>query len=161
MVQDVEWFALVSTLVGGLIGIGSALMVERTKWQRQVSQDDLKSRRQLYADFLADLGITRDAIRAIARGFHPTAISRRQAAEEAFMAADLYSRRFQVAISAPEPVVAQATATYRALRSMRDVVAERHDQKSPEYATAKAAFEAALSELLTRMRADLGARPWR
>jgi hypothetical protein len=151
-----QWLALVSTVLGALIGVGSTLVVDRRRWSRERSKAMYEARRQLYSDFLADLSTTRDAIRAVARGYHPADISRRQAAGDAFGKANLYSRRYQVSITAPEAVVAAATETFRSLRELRNVAAAGHDNDSGENRAVKARYEAGLTKLIDVMRDDLG-----
>jgi hypothetical protein len=151
-----QWLVLVSTVLGALIGVGSTLIVDRLRWSRERSKAMYEARRQLYSDFLADLSSTRDAVRAVARGYYPAEISRRQAAGDAFGKANLYSRRYQVSITAPEAVVAAATETFRSLRELRNVAAAGHDNVSDEYGVAKAKYEAGLTKLIGVMRDDLG-----
>jgi hypothetical protein len=147
---------LASTIVGALIGVGSTLLADRLRWSRDRSKGTFEARRQLYSDFLADLSLTRDAVRAAGRGYHDADVSRQQAANDAFRSANLYSRRYQVSISAPPGVVGAATATFRSLRRLRDVVAAGHDNESEEYVAERERYEASLTALIKRMRDDLG-----
>ena len=151
-----QWLALVSTVVGALIGVGSTLIADRLRWSRDRSKATYEARRQLYSDFLADLSVTRDAVRAVGRGYLDADVPRQQAANDAFQSANLYSRRYQVSISAPPEVVGAATVTFRSLRRLRDVVASSHDNESEEYVTERERYDAALSMLIERMRDDLG-----
>lgn len=151
-----QWLTLVSTVVGALIGVGSTLIADRLRWSRDRSKAIHEARRQLYSDLLADLAATRDAVRAVGRGYHGAEVPRQQAAEDAFRSANLYSRRYQVSISAPPEVVEAATAAFRSLRGLRDVVASGRDSGSEEYVTERERYDAALGVLIRRMRDDLG-----
>lgn len=53
-------------------------------------------------------------------------------------------------------MVEAATATFRSLRRLRDVVAAGHDDESEEYVAERERYESSLTILIKRMRDDLG-----
>lgn len=52
--SEMTWIPLLATLVGAVIAMGSALLVERRKTQRETTVEWGRTRRQLYARFLSD-----------------------------------------------------------------------------------------------------------
>lgn len=69
--SPMEWFTLVSTAVGVVLGIGATNFNERVKWKRDRRKALYESRSKLYAEYLSGLTKTRDAIRIAARGTYP------------------------------------------------------------------------------------------
>ncbi|WP_039938278.1 hypothetical protein [Streptomyces himastatinicus] len=61
-----EWITLASTVVGAGIATGSALLLDRRRWQRERRDRELETRRTLYGDYLACLGPGRRSGRASA-----------------------------------------------------------------------------------------------
>jgi hypothetical protein len=99
--------------------------------------------------------MTRDALRAAGRGYHSADVSRQQAANEAFRATSLYSRRYQISISAPPEIVRSATATFLSLRELRTVGAADNNNDSEEYVRERERYESLLVALMEAMREDL------
>ena len=143
-----------STAAGVILGVGATSFNERIKWKRERRKALYESRSKLYADYLADLTKTRDAIRLVGRSSQVMGQSIRQAAEVAFASANLYARRYQIRITCPADTAAAATRTLRALRDIRDAVAhgEYHAER---YYEAKGRYESALQSLMDSMEQDL------
>jgi hypothetical protein len=88
-----EWFTLVSTGVGVLLGIGATNFNERVKWKRDRQKALYDSRSKLYAEYLSSLTKTIDSIRLVARGAYPPGSTRSEAADAAFRGAQPLRRQ--------------------------------------------------------------------
>jgi hypothetical protein len=150
-----EWFTLVSTAVGVVLGIGATNFNERVKWKRERRKALYESRSKLYAEYLSSLAKTRDAIRIVARGSYPAGATRSEAADAAFASQSVYAGRYQIRITAPGDVADAAARALRELRDMRAVIGEGHEHHSEKYNEAKAGYEKALTHLMDVMEEDL------
>jgi hypothetical protein len=150
-----EWFTLVSTTVGVVLGIGATNVNERIKWKRDRRKALYESRSKLYAEYLASLTKTRDLIRIVARGVYPPGATRSEAADAAFASHSIYAGRYQIRITAPGDVAEAAAQALRGLRDIRSTVGQGHAHHSDNYNQAKAGYEAALNHLMDVMETDL------
>ncbi|WP_299736064.1 hypothetical protein [Pseudonocardia sp. 73-21] len=82
-------------------------------------------------------------------------IPRTQAAVEAFRSANLYSRRYQLSITAPAPIAAAATEAFDRLRDMRDIIADGHGNESDLYVASRVEYDEMKEQLISLMRKDL------
>jgi hypothetical protein len=139
-----EWFTLVSTSVGVLLGVGATNFNERVKWKRERRKALYDSRSKLYAEYLSSLTKTRDSIRLVARGVYPPGSTRSKTADAAFAAHNLYAGRYQIRITAPDDIADAAASAMRELRSVRSVVGEGYAHHSDNYNEAKTRYETAL-----------------
>src|SRR4051812_42455749 len=99
-----EWFTLVSTAVGVVLGVGATNFNERIKWKRERTKALYEYRSKLYADLLADLTKTRAAIRVVEHSVRHTSEDKRDAVTAAFASTNVYARRYQVQITSPKHV---------------------------------------------------------
>jgi hypothetical protein len=150
-----EWFTLVSTAVGAILGVGATTLNDRLKWRRERTKALYDSRSKLYSDYLADLTKTRDSLRLVARSIKAHDMSRRADADDAFASANIYARRYQIRITASDIVANSATAALRALRDIRDVIGDGHEHHSDQYNQAKGRYDSALTILINAMQEDL------
>ncbi|MFB7044698.1 hypothetical protein ACFCZ5_06330 [Streptomyces microflavus] len=127
-----EWISLASTALGAGIGIGSTLLVDRVRWRRERAGHDLDVRRQMYADYTAALSRIRTALNECAQEDIPAA-ERPRRVREVFLTPGAYEIRHQLTIVAPPEIVEAARSGL------------------------EGRFDAAVAELRTVMRLDLGA----
>lgn len=151
-----EWFTLVSTAVGVLLGIGATSFNERVKWKRERTKARYEFRSKLYADYLADLSRTRDAIRLVARGTQPTEQARRDALEAAFVVANIYARRYQIRITSSHAVGDAADEVHHALRAIRNGIMHG-EYHSDAYEKIEVRYRQAVALLISTMEEDIGA----
>ncbi|MFE2017723.1 hypothetical protein ACFW9O_06650 [Streptomyces sp. NPDC059499] len=151
-----EWISLASTALGAAIGVGSTLLADRVRWRRERAGQNLDVRRQLYADYTAALSRIRTALNECAQVDIP-ADERPLRVRELFLAPGAYEIRHQLAIVAPPEVVEAARSAFVVLRDTRDLLVEGSALDDTAYIEIEARFDAAVAELRTLMRLDLGA----
>lgn len=153
-----EWTALVATLVGALIGVGSTLATDRARWRRETGERDRETLRTVSAQFLEALTEARDTISDASRSGHLPADERAELARAATLTHGVHAKQYQLELlAAPEVGRIARDASYRLLL-YRDVVVAGHLRDDPECAEARRAFREARQSLMTAMRTAL-ARP--
>ncbi len=151
-----EWISPVSTALGAVIGVGSTLLADRLSWRRDRAGQSLDARRQLYGDYTAALSRMRTALNECAQTDIP-AEERPQRVRELFLAPGAYEIRHQLAIVAPRDVVEAARIAFVVLRDTRDLLLQGPATDTDAYAELEYRFDAAVAELRSVMRRDLGA----
>ncbi|MGW3580654.1 hypothetical protein ACWDM8_04950 [Streptomyces rubiginosohelvolus] len=151
-----EWISLVSTALGAIIGVGSTLLADRVRWRRDRAGQDLDVRRQMYADYTAALSRIRTALHECVQE-DIRASERPRRIREVFLVPGAYEIRHQLAIVAPPEVVEAARSAFVVLRDTRDLLVAGASVDDAAYAEAEEELDAAVAELRTVMRLDLGA----
>ncbi|MFE3588348.1 hypothetical protein ACFXOY_12555 [Streptomyces niveus] len=151
-----EWISLASTALGAAIGVGSTLLADRVRWRRERAGQDLDVRRQMYADYTAALSRIRTALNECAQADIPAG-ERSLTVRELFLAPGAYEIRHQLAIVAPPEVVEAARSAFIVLRDTRDLLVNGSSLNDTAYMEMEERFDAAVAELRTVMRLDLGA----
>jgi hypothetical protein len=151
----VDWGTLIGTALGAVVGVGSTVLAERSRWKREFATRELSVRRQLYGDYLAALSRTRNELRGLARSPSVPAEERARLAGETFRSGGAYELRYQMAITAPEPVAAPSERALIALRDLHDRLEAGGIHTDESWVACQEAFTTALAELRTAMRADL------
>lgn len=149
------WFALLSTAIGAVVGLGSALLSDRVRWTRERGDARLAAQRDIYVTFLTALHQANQNLRSVSLGDHPAEVGRDLAARAAFRDAQLVQTREHIVLTAPEPVVRAADATFQALRTLRDRIALGEDVHSPGYEEDLARYDTRLHALRNAIRKDL------
>ncbi|MGW7260743.1 hypothetical protein [Streptomyces sp. NPDC054834] len=114
------WIPLLATLAGAVIAMGSALLVERRKTQREAAAEWRRTRQELYAKFLAAHAQAGSDLRNIAATRGLDAGERYRQTRAAYT--HCYASRHELELLAPHTVVAPAEECSRAVRMMRDAV---------------------------------------
>ncbi|MEV8352392.1 hypothetical protein ACFVTT_04330 [Streptomyces niveus] len=151
-----EWISLASTALGAVIGVGSTLLADRVRWRRERAGQNLDVRRQMYADYTAALSRIRTALNECAQADIPAG-ERPLRVRELFLAPGAYEIRHQLAIVAPPEVVEAARSAFIVLRDTRDLLVDGSSLNDAAYMEMEERFDAAVAELRTVMRLDLGA----
>lgn len=160
----VDWSVPVSTLVGAIVGVGSTMLADRSRWKQDRSRERDRLRRESYRNYLAAVIQAHEAMRAAANGTGGNGAdgspeSKRAAITEAFRSADPYVHRFDLSLVAPTNVVTSAVAVFRRLRDIRDLLLSGAVAESAEYRAVQRAYYDAIKEMSDAMRQDLGSSP--
>ncbi|MFI0775753.1 hypothetical protein [Streptomyces sp. NPDC021212] len=148
-----EWISLAGTVVGAGIATGSAMLLDRRRWQRERQDRDVEIRRILYGDYLACLSEARHACGNVARDPDMDRATRRTTAREAF--GPCIGLRYQITITAPGHVVEASENAFRRLRDLRDRVMDGVPATDEVYVEGRGQYDDALAALRARMRQDL------
>jgi hypothetical protein len=151
----VDWGTLIGTALGAVVGVGSTVLAERSRWKREFATRELSVRRQLYGDYLAALSRTRNELRGLARSPSVAAGERARLAGESFRSGGAYELRYQMAITAPEPVAEPSERALRALRDLHDRLEAGDIHTDESWVECHEAFTTAMTALQAAMRADL------
>jgi hypothetical protein len=154
-----DWSTALSTLLGAVVGVGSALLVDRVKWGREQARRWQQARREAYVAYLTALHRANEAMRAVSLGEHPDGTTMELGARAAFRAGGVYETREQVILVASEPVVRAAEVVFRRLRELRDLLGQGGRLGSEGYEPALVAYGDALQALRDTIRKDLGVEP--
>ncbi|MHA6757957.1 hypothetical protein [Streptacidiphilus sp. PAMC 29251] len=152
-----DWIPLVSTVLGALICVVATTVADRSRWKRQRSDKAEEVKRRVYVEYLSALSRTDNALRDTARNPTLPQIDRATAAQEAFRAGGCYELRYHIGVVAPEPVVEAATATFRTLRDLRDLVEAGTTHSDDAYRSQRDMWYDRFPSLRRAMREDLNA----
>ncbi|MFB6564287.1 hypothetical protein ACFCYH_36280 [Streptomyces sp. NPDC056400] len=148
-----QWVTLISTIVGAAIATGSAMLLDRRRWQRERLDRETQTRRTLYGEYLACLSEARHTSGNVARDPDMLLPVRRTTARAAF--GPCIGLRYQMTITAPTRVVEASESAFRQLRGLRDLVMEGVLVTEPAYLEGRRGYDDALAALRLRMREDL------
>jgi|SRR5450631_436309 hypothetical protein len=154
-----DWLPLTSTLLGALIGVGSALVVDRAKWRRDQEQQAREKRRAVYVEFLCALHTARESVWLLSIGIIPPGKSLEDAAREILPKSEVWIAGERLLITAPQTVIDVADMVTKELRHLRDVVGAGYTDESPEYRQAESTYVHAVVNLRATIRNDLDVRP--
>ncbi|MFF8192493.1 hypothetical protein ACF05L_16880 [Streptomyces bobili] len=151
------WLTLISTLAGGVLGVGSTLVVEsvRTKRDQRLRHGEL--RRTAYVRYLTALTETETALQTLALS-HPTPIASSDVVA-AFRSTGVIAARYELFLVAPASVYDAAREAYNLLRAMRVAIATTNivvGDDSVEWQALHTPYDIALRKLRAAMRVSLG-----
>ncbi|AZQ36304.1 hypothetical protein EJ357_24980 [Streptomyces cyaneochromogenes] len=151
-----DWVAPVSTAIGAVIGVGSALLSERIRWRRDLRGRAVEARRELYASFLTSFDATFRSLEAVERGTYLPDLSRAEAAEDARAAHRLNAIRQHIRITAPDRIVDAVDALYRDIKQACDLLGAGLDRGSEEVLHVVDNINQRAEAVRLEMRRDLG-----
>lgn len=154
---SMSWIALVSTALGAVVGLGSALLSDRVRWGRERGERQLTTQRDTYVAYLSALHEANQALRVVSLGDQTAEVARDLAARAAFRDSGLVQAREHIVLTASEPVVVAADAAFRALRALRDRIAQGQGVHSPGYEADLTRYGDRLQSLRNAIRKDLHA----
>jgi len=159
-----QWTTLLATLLGAGVAMGTSLLVEARKdhremlleshkYTRDVTSEWRRTRRDLYAGFLAVLTQARSELRHLSENTEMSEAERTRTARRSF--ARCYELRYQLELFAPAEVVNPALAYFRSVRSFRNAVGKglRHTDREFERHTEQ--MKDTLADARDAMRKDL------
>ncbi|MET9896162.1 hypothetical protein ABZZ47_39435 [Streptomyces sp. NPDC006465] len=148
------WLPLLATLLGAVIALGSALIVERHRERREDRIERRKTKREVYARYLAAHADLRTQLRVLSLAPDLTDEVRGHQAFTAYAAC--YASRYELAVLAPQTVLAQARDFDRSARDLRDLVIEGTNIQTQGGERMQTYLDA-MKLVHTAMRSDLGA----
>ncbi|GEC02970.1 hypothetical protein SSP24_06250 [Streptomyces spinoverrucosus] len=116
------WLPLLGTLLGAVIALGSALLVEGRRERREDRIERRKAKQEVYARYLAAHAEMRTQLRVLSVASGLTDEERGYRAFTAYAAC--YAPRYELAVLAPEPVLSLARDFDRCARDLRDLIIE-------------------------------------
>ena len=152
-----DWITspLTTLLGGGVIGAGSALLLDYAKSRRDDSRQWQDSRREVYVAYLTELSKAYESLWAIALGDSEPQGSAMAAARRALREGELYQTRQRLKIIAPAPVIGACDATYDQLRALRGIVGEGPGADSAVFTSGNQLYREAVRLLHIEIRRDL------
>ena len=148
---------MLSTVLGAVIGLGSALVGDRIRWRREQSDRWLSARREVYVGYLNALHEANQGMRAVSLGDVSSETTRDHAARAAFRRAGVNQAQEHLVLIASEPVIQAAVETSAALRQLRDRIRTgQNHHTSADYRAEFEVFSDRLHALRNAIRHDLG-----
>ena len=151
-----NWSTLLSTLVGAVIGVGSTVILDVSRWHREGSQRWALSRRASYIDFLTALSAAHSGLVSAVLRIHADDGDAYGKLHEAVHGSQIWQRRQSLALTAPQNVLVQAVQATSCLELLRDILIIQPDIESDAYTVARNALWSANATLREVMRQDLG-----
>ncbi|MFI5886465.1 hypothetical protein [Streptomyces sp. NPDC051554] len=155
-----EWFTLISTLSGGVLGVGSTLVVEAVRARRERGRHQVELQRTACVRYLTALTETEAALQAIALS-HSTPIANAEVVE-AFRSRHVMAARYELFLVAPPSVYSAAHEAYDRLRAMRVAIATTNivvGDDSPDWQAIHIPYDDAFRRLRVVMRESLSLGP--
>ncbi len=150
------WTTLLATLAGAVLGVGSTLLVDQVRWQRDRHQRWERARGEAYADFLTELSKSYESLWALGRGEYLEDQSRPAAARQILRTGGVYHARQRLVILAPPSVQAACERVFTDLKAVRDIVGSDEGLESRNFGEVDAAFRSSLRDFHNQIRRDLG-----
>jgi hypothetical protein len=147
---------MLSTVLGAVIGLSSALVGDRIRWRREQGDRGLDLRREVYVGYLNALHEANQGMRAVSLGDFPSETTRDHAARAAFRGAGVNQAQEHLVLIASEPVIQAAVAASTALRKLRDLIRAGQDSTSADYQDQLETYGDRLHDLRNAIRHDLG-----
>lgn len=146
---------MAGTALGALVGAGSTMAADRSRWKRDHFTREHTTRRELYSQYLAALSLTTHRLRDLRR-LGPTAREERaRQAGDVLSTSGAYQARYQMLITAPDALAEPTERAFRALRDLRDRFDQPDVRKDPEWDAAMNTVSETMGTLKQAMRDDL------
>ncbi|MFD8734094.1 hypothetical protein ACFV06_04155 [Streptomyces sp. NPDC059618] len=154
-----DWLPLLSTLAGAVIGVGSTVVADRTRWRREEAKDALRLRLDLYTQYTTTVKVLGETLRALAERPYPSDGERASALREAFRESGIAVASERMWLIAPQPVVKACDGVFHCLRRICEGYADGSAVNSPEDRARWEARGVAAARMRRLMREDLGVGP--
>jgi hypothetical protein len=143
-----EWLTLVGTLSGGVLGVGSTLLVESARARRERGTRLEQAQRDAYLRFLTALTETEAALLALGRPVSSADVT------SAYRAHQILPAYYELLLAAPPAVCDAARGAYSGLRAIRDAIAATGLAAGPsaEWQAVHVPYDAAVRDLRNVMR---------
>ncbi|MFI8532830.1 hypothetical protein ACIGMX_21640 [Streptomyces aquilus] len=151
-----EWLTLISTLSGGVLGVGSTLVVEAVRARRERGHHYVELQRTACVRYLTALTETEAALQELALG-RSTPIANAEVVE-AFRSRHVMAARYELFLVAPPGVYKAAHDAYDRLRAMRVAIATTNvviSDDSADWQAIHVPYDDAFRRLRVAMRESL------
>jgi hypothetical protein len=118
-----DWGTLAGTALGALLGAGSTMTADRTRWKREHFTRERSTRRELYGLYLKSLSLATHQLRDLRRSGLPHD-ERMRTAGEILSTSGAYESRYQMLITAPDALEEPVEQAFNCLRNLRDLLEE-------------------------------------
>jgi hypothetical protein len=151
-----EWSTLLATLVGGALGLSSSLLVDRSRSHRDRRDQWLRTRIEVYVDYLAELSRAYESLWALARGEYESAAQDLNAAARLILRGGaIFQTRQRLLILASQSVTAAGDAAFNNLMQLRSVAGAGHRADSEEFRSANQSYRSSMDMLRAAIRSEL------
>ncbi|MFE3991657.1 hypothetical protein ACFXPW_08180 [Streptomyces goshikiensis] len=148
------WLPLVGTLLGAVIALSSALLVEQRRARREDRRERRKVKQEVYARYLAAHANARTQLRVLSVA---SGLTNEERGHQAFTAyAGCYAPRYELAVLAPQSVLTLAKDSDRCARDLRDLIINGTNIPAQGHECMQKYLDA-LALVHTAMRAEMGA----
>ncbi|QBJ91484.1 hypothetical protein D0Z67_15110 [Streptomyces seoulensis] len=151
-----EWVSPLFAIVGVVIGSGTTLAMERSRWKRDRHREAVQVQREVFVAYLTHMGRAHEGMRLASESSHASPEDRRLAVLKAFADADLYEVRFRLTMLAPDRVVELAVHAFRKCRATRDQLAAGAHIHDDDYRETQVEYYRAVQATSDAMRRELG-----
>jgi hypothetical protein len=151
-----QWTALLATLLGAAIAMGTSLIVQARKDRHDLAAEWRRTRREIYMSYLAVLAKTRSELLTLSKKPDMTEAERDETARQVF--APCYEQRDHLELVAPSDVSEPALTCFRTVRGMRDLVAAGKSVADPDWEPNTRQVKRSLDAAREAMREDLQRR---
>ncbi|MEV0576311.1 hypothetical protein OG521_23075 [Streptomyces sp. NBC_01463] len=143
-----EWLTLVGTLSGGVLGVGSTLLVESARARRERGTRLEQAQRETYLRFLTALTETEASLLTVSQPASGADVI------AAYRAHQILPAYYELLLAAPPAVCDAARGAYGGLRTIRDAIASTGlaAGSSAEWQAVHIPYDSAVRELRNVMR---------
>ena len=145
---------MVGTALGALLGVGSTVLVDHSRWKRDQRAQEHTGRREVYSQYLSALSLATHQLNDLRRHGSLTPDERKRKAGEILTASEAYQLRYKMLITAPEVLEGPIEQAFACLRNLRDCFDE-HQVSGDLWDGAIAAMTDAIVALRRAIREDL------
>ncbi|MFF3330321.1 hypothetical protein ACFYWX_12305 [Streptomyces sp. NPDC002888] len=158
-----DWATLAATGLGALVGVGSTLLADRVRWQRDLTERNRQERKEIYVACLTKYRQAYEDMYAAANrtadGATGDGVTRDAAVREVFRASGSDEVRESALICAPQEMSDAIEAVYATLRELMEVLAAGNPPlDSPEFQEHRLRHARAVWDARAAMRGDLERR---
>jgi hypothetical protein len=157
-VRDMDWVVspLATLLGGGIIGAGSALLLDSVKTRRALKQQWQDARTEVYVAYLTELSKAYESLWALALGdYENPSPDKKATARRIFRTGELFQTRQRLKITASSRVIVACDEAYVNLRQFRAVVSEGAESDSSEFLASNQVYRASVQVLQHEIRREL------
>jgi hypothetical protein len=154
----VDLTAPLSTVIGAVVGVGSTIIADRFRWNRDEHRGRLRTRREVYTEFLVALSVAHDNLQAVAISEDLDPDARPGRLHLVVNDSGLWRARQTLSLVAPRSILDRAEEVTEALEHVKEALTADLTIFSDAYSKTRADFWRANAELRQLMREDLGAR---